>query len=105
VLSTGMLRGSARRALLGVAVPGVEGGVKAGERSDGGGSAAWVRGVEGARDGVEEDVGEGLLILSALLSFVVVVAVVDVGGTESERSSWSMSTSLSDERGALARGE
>lgn len=56
-LSTGTPRGSDSKrdeTLLGVAVPGVDGGVNAGETSDGGGGC--VSGVDGCRDGAEEAV-------------------------------------------------
>ena len=83
-LSTGTLRGSERRRLLGVAVPGVDGGVKAGERSDGGGC---VRGLDSCRDGADETV-EAVSSSSA--------------GAEREKLAWSTSMSVSV---AEARGE
>jgi len=48
-LSTGTLRGSDKDSAVGVAVPGVAGGVKAGESSEGGG-AGCANGVDGGKD-------------------------------------------------------
>ena len=83
-------------ALLGVAVPGVDGGVKAGERSEGGGSA-WACDVDEGREGAEDAV-------DAVSSFGTAEAAAESRAAR-ENASWSTSASAPAECGALARGE
>ncbi len=101
-LSTGTPRGSERRrdeTLEGVAVPGVDGGVKAGERRDGGGGGCccWVSEVEGCCEGAED-------VVEATSSWLVLVVVVLSSWEGVERENSVCATSLLS-CWALARGE
>lgn len=90
-LSTGMPRGSAAAALLGVVVPGVAGGVNAGESREAGGGC--VNGVVAW--------GNGLGDASSSASGVEEAGFV----AESEKSDCSMSPSWCDVSRAPDRGE
>lgn len=92
-LSTGMPRGSEREREVmeveGVAVPGVWGGVKEGERREGGGG--WDRGVEGTEEFVER-----LSLMSRAMAGVVVgCAEVVEREAEVERSTTDSTSPLS----------
>ena len=90
-LSTGMPRGNAAAALLGVTVPGVAGGVNAGERSEAGGGC--VNGVDGSRNGFDDASSSSSVVEEAGF------------GVASEKSGCSMSPSLCDVSRAPGRGE
>jgi hypothetical protein len=92
-LSTGMLRGSRSAALLGVVVPGVDGGVNAGERRDAGG--ACVNGVDVCAYGF----GAGSSSCSAAEEAEAPAPA------EREKSACSTSPSLCDVLRASGRGE
>lgn len=93
-LSTGMPRGSERESEVmeveGVAVPGVWGGVKEGDRREGGGG--WESGVEGTDEFVER-----LSLVSRVMAGVVVVgcACAEVVVVGRERSTTDSTSPLS----------